>query len=215
MSGRITCCLVVLLCLTILSCGEMDSQKPVHGNNGKPAYGDAIVVGSIGEPSTLLPVLASDSASFDISDLIYNGLVKYDKDLKLVGVLAESWDVSRDGLTITFHLRKGVKWHDGRQFSSHDVLYTYQVIINPKTPTAYAESFKQVNKAEAPDPYTFCVTYAKPYAPALESWAMLILPSHLLEGKDLTKSELARHPVGTGPYKFREWVPVCLPYHSR
>ncbi len=207
MRGRLSCCLVIMLCMALFSCSEKEPFKPVSGKGGKPAYGDSIVVGSIGQPSTLLPVLASDSASFDIADLIYNGLVKYDKNLKLVGVLAESWNVSTDGLAIIFHLRKGVKWHDGHDFTSRDVLYTYKVTIDPKTPTAYAESFKQVKKADAPDPYTFRVTYAKPYAPALESWSMLILPSHLLEGNDITKSELARHPVGTGPYKFKEWVP--------
>ena len=81
---------------------------------GTPAYGDALVVGSIGEPSTLIPLLASDSASHDVAGQIYNGLVRYDKNLNLEGDLAESWDVSPDGLTITFHLRREVKWHDGQ-----------------------------------------------------------------------------------------------------
>ncbi len=177
-----------------------------HSGPGRTAYGDALVVGSIGEPSTLIPLLASDSASHDVAGLVFNGLVRYDKELKLEGELAESWDISKDGLTITFHLRHDVKWQDGREFTSHDVLYTYLVTIDPKTPTAYADAFKQVKKAESPDPYTFRVTYDKPFAPALESWGMSILPSHLLEGKDITKSELARHPVGTGPYIFKEWI---------
>jgi peptide/nickel transport system substrate-binding protein len=198
---------LLLLPALISACdGNKKSVTSSHSGPGKPAYGDALVVGSIGEPSTLIPLLASDSASHDVAGLVYNGLVRYDKDLRLEGELAENWDVSPDGLTITFHLRHGVKWHDGREFTSHDVLYTYQVTIDPKTPTAYADAFKQVQKAEAPDPYTFRVTYAKPFAPALESWGMSILPAHLLEGKDLSKSELSRHPVGTGPYIFREWV---------
>ena len=66
---------------------------------------------------------------------------------------------------ITFHLRKGVKWHDGQPFTSADVLYTYQVTVDPKTPTAYAEDFKTVKKAEVLDDYTFRVTYDKPFAP--------------------------------------------------
>ena len=198
---------LLLLPALISACdGNKKSVTSSHSGPGKPAYGDALVVGSIGEPSTLIPLLASDSASHDVAGLVYNGLVRYDKDLRLEGELAENWDVSPDGLTITFHLRRGVKWHDGREFTSHDVLYTYQVTIDPKTPTAYADAFKQVQKAEAPDPYTFRVTYAKPFAPALESWGMSILPAHLLEGKDITKSELARHPIGTGPYIFREWI---------
>ena len=77
--------------------------------------------------------------------------------------------------------------------------------VDPETPTAYAESYRQVKKAEAPDPYTFKVTYEKPYAPALGSWGLAIHPKHLLEGKVLTESELSRSPVGTGPYRFKEW----------
>ncbi|WP_298431714.1 peptide-binding protein [Geobacter sp.] len=205
MSWRRFFCLVSLTFLVSCSSGSAPSVPPRRAA-GPPAYGDALVVGSIGEPSTLIPVLASDSPSHEVAGWVYNGLVKYDKDLKLVGDLARSWDVSPDGLTITFHLRKGVKWHDGADFTSRDVLYTYRVTIDPRTPTAYAEDFKQVKKAEAPDPYTFRVFYDKPFAPALASWGMNILPAHLLEGKDITRSELARSPVGTGPYRFKEWV---------
>lgn len=199
----------LLLCTLVLqaSCGggTKPAAPPIR-KPGTPAYGDAIIVGSIGEPSTLLPLLASDSPSHEVAGLVYNGLVRYDKNLNLEGELAESWDVSADGLTITFHLRNGVKWHDGQPFTSHDVLYTYRITIDPKTPTAYADAFKQVQHAEAPDSHTFRVTYAKPFAPALESWGMSMLPAHLLEGKDITKSDLSRYPIGTGPYRFKEWV---------
>lgn len=197
----------LLLIFSLAACNSGGKTvKPAARKPGKPAYGDAIVTGSIGEPSNLIPILASDGASHDIANLVHNGLVRYDKNLKLEGDLAESWEVAPDGLTITFHLRKGVKWHDGHEFTSHDVMYTYRVTIDPKTPTAYAEDFKQVKSAEAPDPYTFRVTYAKPFAPALSSWGFWMLPAHLLEGKDITKSPLSRHPVGTGPYRFKEWV---------
>jgi peptide/nickel transport system substrate-binding protein len=205
-AGRLVRLFIPLLFLTFVSCTDRAQERAAAAKNAKPAYGGAIIVGSIGEPSTLIPLLASDSASHEVAGLVYNGLVRYDKNLRLEGELARSWDVSKDGLTITFHLRKGVKWHDGHEFTSRDVLYTYLVTINPKTPTAYAESFKQVKSADAPDPYTFRVTYAKPYAPALESWTTSILPAHLLEGKDITASALARHPIGTGPYRFKEWV---------
>ena len=201
------CLALVLVAVTLAGCTKGSPEQQAPGKGGPPAYGDTLVTGSIGEPSTLIPILASDSASSDVAGLVYNGLVRYDKNLNLEGDLAKSWEVSLDGLGITFHLRHGVKWHDGQEFTSRDVLYTYRVTVDPKTPTAYSEDFKQVQSAQAVDPYTFRVRYAKPFAPALASWGVPILPAHLLEGKDITKSPLARSPIGTGPFIFKEWIP--------
>lgn len=191
----------------LAACGQTpQTDNSVKSADKAPAYGDILVRGDIGDASNLIPILASDSPSHSVAGMVYNGLVKYDKDMNIVGDLAESWDVSQNGLVITFHLRKGVRWHDKKPFTAADVLYTYQVITDPKTPTAYAGDFLKVKKAEVLDDYTFRVTYDKPFAPALISWSSSVLPRHLLEGKDITKSPLSRHPVGTGPYKFREWV---------
>jgi peptide/nickel transport system substrate-binding protein len=194
---------IALCAIFFLLCG--------HGawaqTDDAPCYGDTIVVGSIGDASNLIPMLASDSASHDISGLIYNGLVKYDKDLNLVGDLAESWEVSPDGLTITFHLRRGVRWQDGTPFTAEDLLFGFRTITDPKTPTAYAGDYLEVKQAEIIDTYTFRVTYRKPFAPGLTTWGnLVILPKHLLEGQDITKSKLTREPVGTGPYKFKQWL---------
>jgi peptide/nickel transport system substrate-binding protein len=205
--------LVLALSLSLLGCrnGEKAEVKNLRQPSStlklEPAYGDTIVEGSIGEATNLIPMLSSDSASHEIAGLIFNGLVKYDKDVNLVGDLAESWKVSQGGLQITFKLRRGVKWQDGHPFTAHDVLFGFQTIIDPKTPTAYAEDFRQVQKAEALDDYTFRVTYARPFAPALTSWGnLVVLPKHLLEGKDIAQSGLGRRPIGTGPYRFREWI---------
>ncbi len=197
----------MFIALLIFGAGCKKGETPAVAKKGdvQPAYGDAIVIGSIGDASNLIPLLASDSTSHEIAGQVYNGLVRYDKNLKLEGDLAESWEVSTDGLVITFHLRKGVKWHDGTEFTADDVMYTYKVTIDPKTPTAYSGDFLMVKNAEVVDKYTFRVTYARPFAPALASWGSSILPKHLLEGKEIAKSELARHPIGTGPYKFSEW----------
>ena len=202
-------CKLVLIVLTVafLACTQAEPPTgPAAGRDNKLAFGDTIVEGTIGEASTLIPILATDSSSHAVAAQIYNGLVKYDKNLNIIGDLAESIEVSADGLEITFHLHRGVKWHDGAPFTSRDVLYTYRIIIDPKTPTAYAEDFKQVKGIVASDDYTVRVTYASPFAPALASWGTSILPAHLLEGKDITRSPLARTPVGTGPYRFGEWV---------
>lgn len=173
----------------------------------QPTYGDALIAGSIGEPSVLVPMLAGDSASHDVAGLIFNGLVKYGTDINVIGDLAESWNISPDGLVITFHLKKGVKWTDGIEFTADDVMFGYKTIINEKTPTPYKEDYIQVKKAEVLDKYTFRVTYEKPFAPALTTWgSLIVLPKHLLEGKDITKSDFARNPVGIGPYVLNKWI---------
>ena len=205
--ARILSIPVVLFFLAVTACGpQAPGRAPAGSAAATPAYGDIMVEGSIGDASNLIPLLASDSTSHEIGGLVFNGLIKYDKDVNVVGDLAESWAISPDGLVITFHLRKGVRWHDGRPFTAADVLYTYQVTIDPKTPTAYAGDFLKVKKAEVLDDYTFRATYDKPFAPGLMSWSVGILPKHLLAGKEITTSPLGRHPIGTGPYKFKEWV---------
>ena len=175
-------------------------------DSGQPAYGDLLIQGSIGDASNLIPMLASDSASHDISGLIFNGLVKYDQNLNLIGDLAESWKVSDDGLTITFKLRQGVKWQDGMEFTADDVLFGFRTITNPNTRTAYAGDFKEVKEAQVVDRYTFRVIYNRAFAPGLSSWgSLVVLPKHLLEGKDIHTTPYSRKPIGIGPYIFNEW----------
>ncbi|HXX57320.1 MAG TPA: peptide-binding protein [Thermodesulfovibrionales bacterium] len=204
--------LSVLLLLIALAGCKGDKHPTVvrsgpEDGSSVPAYGDTLVEGSIGEPTILIPMLAGDNASHSVAGLIFNGLVKYDTDLSVIGDLAESWEISKDGLVITFHLRKNVKWTDGSEFTADDVMFGYRLIVDEKTPTAYSEDFKQVKKAEVLDKYTFRVTYEKPFAPALTSWGnLVILPKHLLEGKDITKAEFGRNPIGLGPYKFSQWI---------
>ncbi len=168
-------------------------------------YGDAIVVSSISDAHTLIPILASDSASSDLCGMIFNGLVKYDKQVRLVGDLAESWDILEDGALIVFHLRKNVKWHDGFPFTSKDVLFTYQKLIDPKVKTPYSGEFERIRTLETPDDWTVKVTYKEPFAPALSSWGIWMMPEHILKNEDLDKTSFSRSPVGTGPYKFKSW----------
>ncbi|MEW6719693.1 MAG: peptide-binding protein [Thermodesulfobacteriota bacterium] len=198
---------LALVLFALAAACDRGKERPEAGaTSDVPAYGDALVEGSIADISGFLAAVTSDSASHGAAGYVFNGLVRYDKDLKLEGDLAESWEVSPDGRKITFRLRKGVKWQDGAPFTSEDVLFTYRKMVDPKTPTAYGEDFKQVTRAYAPDPHTFVAEYERPFAPALASWGMHILPKHLLEAyPDISKSPLNKRPVGTGPYRFTEW----------
>ncbi len=171
----------------------------------KPVYGDKLIAASIGDISNLIPILATDSASHDVAGLIYNGLLKYNKDLKLVGDLAKSYSISKDNKVITFKLRKNVKWQDGAKFTADDVVFTYNLIMDPKTPTAYRGDYELVKKVEKVNDYEIKVYYKRPFAPALSSWTVSILPSHLLKGKNILKTPLSKNPVGTGPFKFKKW----------
>ena len=208
--GSATPVVACLLLLCLAACSRPEAVRESAGEATGPAYGDTLVEASIGDISGLIPNITSDSSSQEVGGLIYSGLVRTDKDLRVEGELAERWDVSADELTLTFHLRRGVKWQDGEPVTARDVDFTSRYMVDPKTPTAYGEPFRQIRKAEVVDPNTYRVTYDKPYAPALLSWGTWILPSHILEpawkaGEDLRTTRQNRFPVGSGPYVFKEW----------
>lgn len=193
---RLSAILFFFASLTILSaCGQKAERNP-----------NTFVESSIGDARRLNPIIANDAASGTINDQVFNGLVKYDKDIKLIGDLAERWDISNHGKTITFYLRKGVKWHDGAEFTAEDCLFTYQKLVDPNVVTPYSSSYTDVLKAEATAKYVFRVTYKEPFSPALESWSMGMIPKHILAGKDINTDAFNRNPIGTGPYKFKEWI---------
>ena len=161
---------VMVLLLSLIACSKENNKAPQKAQADTPAYGDVFMEASIADASNLIPILASDSSSHDVAGLIYNGLVKYDKDFTIVPDLAEKWDIEKDGTRIRFHLRKDVRWHDGHPFTAADVIFTYRTVIDPRTPTAYAGDFKQVKSVKMLDDYTVEVTYDTPFAPALISW---------------------------------------------
>ncbi len=190
---------VAAFCAAVILTGCSPAEKS-HNS------GDTIVFSSIGDASYLNPVLAGDSSSGEINDLVYNGLVKYDKNLVLTGDLAQSWEVSDDGKTIIFKLRKNVKWHDGMPFTSSDVVFTYESLVNPDIISPRSGRFKMIKSVNAPDAHTFVVKYAISYSPALESWGLGIIPKHIFDKGDFHKNPANRNPVGTGAYKFVKWV---------
>jgi len=176
-----------------------------YSQPGEPFYGDAIVAGSIGDASTLIPIVASDSASHEICGLVYNGLLEYDKDLNLIGDLADRWQIEDDGKTIIFYLRDDVRWHDGEPFTAYDVEFTYKKIIDPNVMTPYSGDFLKVSDFEVIDNYTVKIRYDEPFSPALSSWTMWIMPRHILRAEDLNTTTYGRSPIGTGPYRFKRW----------
>ena len=209
--GRLVALALAGVAALLAGCGP-DAASQVEESSvgaGAPAHGDTFIEATIGDIAGLIPNITSDGASHDVGNMIYDGLVKADKDLNYVGAMAESWEFSPDCLELTWKLKRDIKWHDGHPFTAEDVLFTYQAMINPKTPTAYKEDFLAVKSAVVIDPYTFRVRYERPLAKAVQSWAMWMLPKHLLEkyvadGK-LKESPENSRPVGTGPYRFQEW----------
>ena len=201
-------CLIGLsLAFMLMSCSQQKNETTSNYNqNYASESGGTLVDAMSGEPSGLIAMIAGESSASTIASNIFNSLLKYDKNLELTGELAQSWDVSPDQKTITFHLKPNLKWADGKPLTSDDVLFTWQLVTDEKTRTPYGADYKLVKKAEAPNPDTFKVTYAQPYAPALDSWSGLhILPKHLLEGQNINNTPFARNPVGSHYYELDQW----------
>ena len=151
-------------------------------------------------PSRLNPILANDTASSKITDWLFNGLFKYDKDGKSIEDLALSHTFETDTKLI-INLRKNVKWHDGKKFTSKNVVFTYNTILDPKVFNSIKSNSKEVKSVKALDDYTIEITYKKAYFKALEIWMVGILPYHLLKDeKNLMTSSFNKNPIGTGPY---------------
>jgi peptide/nickel transport system substrate-binding protein len=201
--------LLALVALAAGCTGETAAVvEPKTGAN-TPAYGDTLIEASIGNVSSLIPNITSDQSSHEVGNLMYNGLVALGRDLEIVPELARSWAFSKDCLTLDFKLQENVRWHDGVPFTADDVVFTWRMTMHPKTPSPYKSDFADVENVEALDRNTVRVTYKKPYAKALLSWGLTILPRHLLEryveeGKIKDAPQNWSAPIGTGPYRFKE-----------
>jgi len=197
----------ISITILLISCGQQKNDPTANVNQPYPSQsGGALVDAMSGEPSGLIAMMAGESSASAIASNIFNSLLKYDKNLELTGELAQSWDVSSDQKTITFHLKPNLKWADGHALTSDDVLFTWKTVTDDKTRSPYGADYKLVKKAEAPNPSTFKVTYEAPYAPALDSWSSLhILPKHLLQGQDINNTSFSRNPVGSHYYQLDQW----------
>ena len=210
----ILCLLVLTACLTWACQGpdkEPEKNKATTSTPavapGQPVTGGRIVMATIGEPSNLSPPLSTDAPSHEVANLLYVSPLRYDKNIQLECMAAERYEVLEDGKLLKFWLRPGIRWTDGVELTAEDVQFTYQVMIDPKTPTAYAEDYKQIQSFTVTGKYSFEVRYAEPFARSLVTWAGDILPKHLLAGEDLMNTKYSREPVGAGPYKLTAWEP--------
>lgn len=178
---------IVLICMFLIS-----------------GYSSTLNLSLSSNPSRINPVLSTDSVSSEIESWIFNGLFKYDKDGTIVTDLASSYKFI-DDVTLEIKLKKNIKWHDGKSFTAEDVLYTYNVIHNPKIYTPLTSNYKKVLSIIANDKYTLTIKYKQAYFKALEIWMVGIIPKHIFENeKDLMTSEFNKKPIGTGPYKLKE-----------
>jgi peptide/nickel transport system substrate-binding protein len=169
--------------------------------------GGSLNYGEYGRPATLDPVTSNEMISLRLTELIFNGLVGINEKQEIVPELAESWEASRDGRTYTFRLRKDVTWHarEGeapRQFTAEDVVFTYRIMMHPKTITPLKVRYEFIEKAEKQDDYTVRFTLKRPILNALAKFSFKILPKHgPANPLYLTRDDpFVQSPIGTGPY---------------
>jgi peptide/nickel transport system substrate-binding protein len=162
-------------------------------------------IGWASEPDTMNPLTTYSSEAQEIVALIYDKLLAYDLNFKTQSELATEYSYSSDGLTLTFKLRQGVKWHDGTPFTADDVVFTYTLIKDNEL-GQYAQWLTHMVSATAPDASTFVLTFDLPQAfnPGL---IIPILPKHIWSGMSAKDIEAFPNdkPIGTGPYMFGEW----------
>jgi len=198
---------IIILLNFLISCSKEQSEVIDYNEEFKTSFGGSLVNAMTGEPSNLIAMIAGDSASSAIAGNIFNSLIKYDENLNYAPDLAESWKISNNQKTITFKLKKNLKWADGSPLTSEDVLFTWKLITNANTRTPYGSDYQLVKSASTPDALTFKITYASSYAPALDTWTALhILPKHILKDEDINNTFFSRNPTGSSYYKLDTWI---------
>jgi peptide/nickel transport system substrate-binding protein len=177
--------------------------------------GGTVIESSFSDAEILNPLLSTDTASEDVEDMLFDGLVDIDvNNLSPVSDLAEDWEISDDNLTFTFYLRNDVTWHDGEPFTARDVKFTYDTILDPDVNSPRRADIADVltrDQIEVLDDYTIRFTLSQVDASFLVTKCSYgIIPEHILGG--LTPDEFntaefnTQSPIGTGAFMFREWV---------
>lgn len=204
---------VLNIFLLIMAAGCMHQNTPLPKQIAKQQIkqGGQLVYGSLQEPNTLNPLLSDLLATSEVGSLIFSGLVltnekgEWVPDLAVEVPSVQNGGVSRDGRTVTYKLRQGVSWQDGQPFTAEDVVFTWKTIMNRKTNVVSREGYDQIESMDTPDKYTVIIRFNEYYAPFLHLFST-ILPKHILGNEeDIGKSAFNRSPIGTGPFKLKEW----------
>lgn len=157
---------------------------------------DRVRVGADVDAGSLDPRLMRDTTSYRVVDLVYDGLVRLDRELKPSPGLAESWE-SLDETHWLFHLRRGVHFHDGRPLTAEDVRYTLETIRDPDFGAPLRSLYEPIESVEVSDPLTVEIALREPYAPLLSYLDVGIVPQG--------SADLGSSPIGTGPYRLKRW----------
>ena len=167
-------------------------------------YGGRFVLGQTGNPRTFNAMMANESSSGDITNLTFSSLVDFDNETQDIEQgLAKAWEVAADGVTWTFHLRKGAKFSDGHPMTAQDVLFSFQVALDPTLHPSVQDLLKMGDKfyeVSAPDDYTVIIRTPEPNAVAIATiGSVRIMPKHILEGPFKSGSFAASYNVSTTP----------------
>ncbi len=166
-----------------------------------PSVAEVIRLGADVDAGTLDPRVQRDTTAYRVNNLLYDGLVQLDADLKPVPSLAVGWENPEPTVWI-FRLRDGVKFHDGSDFSAEDVVYTFETILDPELKARFRSLYTPIAKIEAVDRLTVRIELSEPYAPLLSYMDLGIVPKAYVEGG----GDLSNKPIGTGPMKLASWA---------
>jgi len=198
--------LVILLLMVTTAVVAFTAAEAGRKNDNRPD-GGSLGYGEYGRPATLDPITSNEMISLRLTELIFNGLVGINEKQEIVPELAERWELSADSRTYTFFLRKDVTWHpkEGeapKPFTADDVLFTYKIMMHPKTITPLKVRYEFISTVEKLDDYTVKFTLKRPILNALAKFSFKVIPKH---GPNnplyLTREDpFVRNPIGTGPY---------------
>jgi peptide/nickel transport system substrate-binding protein len=185
--------IVASLVMALSACSTGESVDLGGGSSGR------LVAAIAGEPDQLDPNKTSAYFSFEVLENVFDTLVEPDADLQMRPALAESWQVSPDQLTWTFHLRRGITFHDGSPLTGEDVVYTYRRIIDEEL--SNADKLSAVTDVRAPDPSTVVIRLKQP-TPNLLTNLGGFKGMAIVQRKNVESGQIATHPIGTGPFAF-------------